>query len=155
VRALFYDTWGFVALANARDPSHDVAADADRACEEHGWVTVTSDYVIDETLTLVHTTAGASAAVLVLDALLTQMEGEPLMLVDVTRARRERAYELFRKLAPDTPRLSFTDCTSFVIMQELEIDVAFTADSHYHRPGGSIRPLFERTERGLRYRLPE
>jgi len=155
MNGVFYDTWAFVALANRRDPDHLAAADADRDLEARGRVAITSDYVFDETLTLVHTSAGADAALAVADALLAQIEGTELMLIDVTAARRERAVALFRKLAPDTPRLSFTDCTSFAIMAELGVDAAFTADAHFHRPGGTIRPLFSRASRGLVYSPPE
>lgn len=155
MRAVFYDTWAFAALANARDPHHAAASALDRDIAGRGFVAVTSDYILDESLTLAHVTAGSDAALALLDGLLAQIDGRELMLIDTTPARRARAVDLFRRLAPGTPRLSFTDCTSFAIMQELGIEVAFTADAHFHRPGGAIRPLFERTPSGFAARLPE
>ncbi len=63
--------------------------------------------------------------------------------MDVTRIRRAAALGLFRNLAPVVPRLSFTDCTSFAVMRDLGLKLAFTMDRHFHRAGGGIRPLFD------------
>jgi predicted nucleic acid-binding protein len=142
VRAWFYDTWGFLALANARDEDHAAAADADRWREDHAILVVTTDYVLDETLTALHALAGAEVAIRFLDLLEARVAAETVMLAQVTMERRERALATFRRLAPDVPRLSLTDCTSFVLMEELELDSAFTADRHFHRAGTEIRPLF-------------
>ncbi len=155
MRALFYDTWAFAALANAADPNHPASVDADRAAEDKGYVMVTSDYVLDETLTLLHVSAGARVALDFADLLLDRVKAAETLLVDVTLSRRLRALEMFRRVAPEERRLSFTDCTSFVVMHELEIEVAFTADRHFHRAGQGVRPLFDRTRRGLRWHLDD
>jgi predicted nucleic acid-binding protein len=62
------------------------------------------------------------------------------------------ALNLFRKLAPEEERLSFTDCTSLAVMRELGITLAFTADRHFHRAGKGIRPLLVRERRRLIFR---
>ncbi len=155
MRALFYDTWGFVALANTTDPAHSACCEADEAAERLGFVAVTSDYVLDETLTLLHVSAGPKVALAFADLTLERVAGEDLLLLDVTPGRRGRALETFRKLAPDTPRLSFTDCTSFALMEELGIEVAFSVDRHFHRAGDGIRPMFCATPEGLTWTLPE
>ena len=82
------------------------------------------------------------------------MAGEALLLVDIGADFRDEACRLFRRLAPEVPRLSFTDCTSFVVMREMEIGVAFTADRHFHCAGSTIRQLIESRRRGLEIRLP-
>jgi hypothetical protein len=48
--ALFIDTWGWLALADARDPAHAKAVSERRARRERGSL-ITSDYVLDETFT--------------------------------------------------------------------------------------------------------
>ena len=58
--------------------------------------------------------------------------------------RRRQAIDVFRRLAPSEPRLSFTDATSFTVMGELGIELALTADRHFHRAGKGIVPLVER-----------
>jgi predicted nucleic acid-binding protein len=154
VRAFFYDTWGLVALANRADPHHAVSSEAGHALRDAGLCAVMSDYVFGEALTLLHVSAGAREALTLADVLLSRVEGGELLLVEITAPRRAEALRLFRRLAPETPRLSFTDCTSFALMRELGIQVAFTADQHFHRAGRGIRPLFGRTGAGLELRLP-
>jgi len=141
MRAFFYDTWAFIALANSRDAAHEVAADLDRTLEDEGYVGVTSDYVLDETLTFLNAAAGSKVASAFLDAVLARVAAEDLQLLDVGSVRREQAIAVFRKLAPSERRLSFTDATSFALMHELSISHAFTADAHFHRAGRGVRPL--------------
>jgi predicted nucleic acid-binding protein len=116
---------------------------------------VTSDYVVDETVTGLHVSAGAKVAVQFLDLLDAQVAGETLTLFHIDPLRQTKARQLFRKLAPQAPRLSFTDCTSFVLMAELKVPVALTADRHFHRAGKNIRPLVSVGDGGrLRLVLP-
>jgi uncharacterized protein len=137
----FYDTWAFAALANRRDPAHAVAVQIDETLEQKGFVAVTTDYVLDEAVTLLHAAAGARASVPFLDAFQARTLGNELQVVSVTEARRARSAMLFQKLATEERRLSFTDATSFAVMVELGIELAFTADQHFHRAGSGIRPL--------------
>ena len=152
MRAFFYDTWAFLGLANSGDPRHDLCVQADESLEAAGYAAVTSDYVLDETLTGLHAAAGARVALAFADGLLARIDGGDVLLVEITGDLCGKALALFRRLAPDAPRLSFTDCTSFVAMRQLDIAVAFTADRHFHRAGGRIRPLIEEQRGALRMR---
>ncbi|HKA86107.1 MAG TPA: PIN domain-containing protein [Haliangiales bacterium] len=155
MRACFYDTWAFLALSNASDPAHAIAVEADAALERDGWVIVTSDYVIDEAVTGLNAAAGPRVAVRFLDLVDEQIVGEEITLFPIDPARRSKAGQLFRRLAPQAPKLSFTDCTSLVLMAELKIPVALTADRHFHGAGKNIRPLVSLGARGrLRLQLP-
>ena len=144
MRSFFYDTWAFAALANRKDPGHDVAADVDRRLEQLGYVAVTSDYVLDEVLTLLCATAGGRVAVQFLDDFMARVSGGDVMLLQVSEVRREQALRLFRKGCIAERQFSFTDATSFAIMHELGIQHAFTADGHFRRAGKGIRPLIEK-----------
>lgn len=143
MKTYFYDTWAFVTLANTADPHHGASVDLDRSLEANGFVGLTSDYVLDETATLLQVAAGADVAITFLELIEEQIATKAIQLVEVSHARRLRAIETFKKLAPTEPRLSFTDCTSFALMRELKISLAFTADRHFHRAGAGIRPLLE------------
>ena len=143
MRAFFYDTWAFAALANSADPAHEIAVDIDRNLDASGYVAVTSDYILDETLTLLNVAAGSRVATLFLDGFLARVAGGDVQLLEVGTSRRGRAIDIFRKLAPAERRLSFTDATSFSLMKEFSIRAAFTADRHFHRAGSGIVPLVE------------
>jgi predicted nucleic acid-binding protein len=142
-RAFFYDTWAFVALANQRDRGHEVAVELDRALELAGFSAITTDYVLDETVTLLHSAGGARVALAFLDGVADRIASSELMLVEIGAQRRARAVDVFRKLAPREARLSFTDATSFSVMSELDVELAFTADRHFHTAGQGIAPLVE------------
>jgi predicted nucleic acid-binding protein len=140
----FYDTWAFVAIADGNDPHHRQAVDMDRRLEALGYHGVTTDYIFDETLTTLHADGGARPAVGTADSILARAAAGELMLVEVGAQRREAALALFRRIADEEHRLSFTDCTSFAVMRELAGALAFTADRHFFRAGSGIRPLFQR-----------
>jgi predicted nucleic acid-binding protein len=155
VRAFFCDTWAFVALSNIADPHHALAARVDSELESMGYAATTSDYVLDETLTLLHLTAGPRVALGFLELFESRVLGGDLLLLDVHGERRNRAAKLFRRLAPKVPRISFTDCTSLCLMHELGIELAFTADAHFRAGGRGIEPLLQRRGKQLFFELPE
>ncbi len=154
MRAVFYDTWAFLALADVRDHGHGAVVTADRWLQRAGFVAVTNDHVFGETLTAVHAAVGSSAALMLADTLFVGVEAGLLQLVEINRERRDAATATFRRLAAKIPRLSFADCTSFAVMRELGIRHALTADSHFLAAGPGIRPLFVRRAGKLVYEPP-
>lgn len=154
MKACFIDTWAYLALANRRDAGHAVALDVDAFLEEQGWVSVTSDWVLDETLTRLHGLAGAEVALRFLGDLDAQLAARRLLLLNVSPPRFEAAVRLFRRLAPKVPRLSLTDCTSFALMDELDVRWAFTADKHFFTAGPKVGPLVTRVDAAFVFRPP-
>jgi predicted nucleic acid-binding protein len=154
VRTYFIDTWAFIALANRRDAGHEVAHEVDEFLEDTGWTAVTSEWIIDETLTQLHALAGAAAVLPFLDDVDAQLKARRLMLLNVTRLRFEAAITQFRALAPKVPRISLTDCSTFALMTELSIRWAFTADKHFYAAGPRIGPLVSRVDDVLTFRAP-
>src|SRR5437660_417046 len=90
LRACFFDTWAWLALANRRDSHHDQAATADRELEEAAFVAVTSDYILDEALTGLHVAAGPRVALAFLDLVSTSIAAEELLLLEVNSVRRRK-----------------------------------------------------------------
>jgi predicted nucleic acid-binding protein len=135
MKRLFVDTAGWMACADAPDPSHARASAArDRWLEQKG-VLVTTDYVIDETLTLIRFRLGLSAA----EAWWKQVEGSArLQWEPITPERAEKARHLFFRYADK--EFSFTDCTSFVVMQQLKLKHALTTDRHFKQMGFQTVP---------------
>lgn len=150
----FIDTWAYVALANRRDAGHWVACEVDEFLSEQGWVCATSDWVLDETLTQLHALAGPGVAGRFLDDLDAQVRARALMVLNVSPPRFEAALQRFRALAPKVPKLSLTDCSSFVLMEELDLRWAFTADRHFYAAGPRIGPLVTRADGQLVFRPP-
>jgi len=142
VKAIFVDTWAFLAMSNRRDPAHDDVLEADVWLDAHGSVRVTSDLVFEETLTSLHAAAGPEAALHFLDDFEAIVAAGEMQLVRVGPQGLSDSLSLFRKLAPRVPRLSLTDCSSLVVMKRLEITLAFSADPHFRAAGKSVEPLF-------------
>jgi uncharacterized protein len=135
VKALFVDTAGWMACADAADPAHGPARASRDAALEAGHLLVTTDYVVDETLTLMRMRLGVSAA----EAWWTQVEGSARVrheMIDTLRAEKARSL-FFRHRDKD---YSFTDCTSFVVMRELRLREALTTERHFRQMGFSVVP---------------
>jgi hypothetical protein len=134
-RSVFIDTWGWYALIDRSDPEHTRTAGLVRSLVQEGVRLVCSDYVIDESCTLAKARAGSVAAMRLLDL----VEGtRALDLEWVGSERFERAKKRFRKYRDQG--FSFTDCTSFEIMRELDITEAITNDEHFRIAGFEMLP---------------
>ena len=66
------------------------------------------------------------------ESLFDAIEGDQIKLERITEARFKAAWSL-RKKYQDKPDISFTDLTSFVVMQELWINKVLTGDSHFEK----------------------
>jgi len=98
-------------------------------------VLVTTDYVVDETLTLVRLRLGLLAA----EKWWAQVEGSPRVRWQwIDAARSEKARGLFFRYRDKD--YSFTDCTSFVVMRELRLKEALTTDRHFRQIGFQTLP---------------
>jgi uncharacterized protein len=100
---------------------------------------VTSDYVLDETLTLLRTRRGVKVA---LSFVSKVRKSQSLEIVWVGKDIFNKALEeQFSKFDDERQQdLSFTDCTSFSIMKELSITSAFAFDAQFERAGFTKLP---------------
>ena len=107
MKPLFVGTAGWMACADAADPAYEPARAARDSALEARRFLLTSDYVVDETLTLIRMRLGLPAA----EAWWVQVEGSPRVrheAIGALRAEKARAV-MFRHRDED---YSFTDCTS-------------------------------------------
>ena len=127
---VFMDSAGFLALWDAGDEHHAAALklQADLARKRRRFLT--SEYVVDETVTLLAIRHSHAAAVDFLD---TIERSEVIGLEWIGPDRFHAAGALFRKHSDK--EWSFTDCLSFVVMRELRIRDAFTTDLHFRQAG--------------------
>jgi hypothetical protein len=129
-RFVFVDTGGWEAFFDRDDEHHAEAARIVRRLYERGVSLLTSDYVLDETLTLLKVRCGHTAAVTAGKRI---QSASWVTLVDVGRVARDEAWKLFQKMK-DQP-FSFTDCTSFALMKRLGIAEALAFDADFERAG--------------------
>jgi len=129
---IFIDTWAWLALANKRDKYHSAARKSYEEIKIKGYRMVTSDYVLDETITALFRSVAFNSAVKFIEAIFLMIEKGKIRLEKVDEERFKAAWSL-RKRFQDKPDISFTDFTSFVIMQELGIRKAFTGNTHFEK----------------------
>src|SRR6266853_3117257 len=127
--ALFVDTWGWLALADSKDPAHARVVAERHARRAQGGL-VTTDYVLDETFTRLFSRCSFPAARQFSAAILEASSEGQLALERITPERFDAAYRL-RVRYRDNPEFSFTDFTSFAVMQELGLSQVMTADAHF------------------------
>lgn len=133
MKGLFVDTAGWMACADSGDPAHGSACEARDAALEAGTLLVTTDYVMDETLTLIRIRLGLPAA----KAWWAQVEGSSRLRWEwVGMERAEKARKAFFRFRDKS--YSFTDCTSFVVMHELQLKEALTTDRHFRQMGFQV-----------------
>jgi predicted nucleic acid-binding protein len=135
MKAVFVDTAGWVACADGADARHRQSTAARDAALEAGQVLVTTDFVVDETLTVLRARLGLSAA----EQWWQQVDrSSRLRWERVDSDRFEKARLLFFQYRDKD--FSFTDCTSFVVMRELKLTQALTTDGHFRQMGFQVLP---------------
>ncbi len=135
MNAVFVDTGGWMACADRADPAHASCRAARDGALAAGLTLITTDFVIDETLTLIRFRLGLDAA----DAWWQQLDGSARLRWErVETERFERARHLFFQYRDKD--LSFTDCTSIAIMRELKLTTVLTTDRHFHQVGFEVLP---------------
>lgn len=135
MRPLFVDTAAWVAAADAKDPAGAAVREARDHWLSEGGVLVTTDYVVDETLTTLRVRLGLDAA----EAWWKQIDGSSRLRVEPIHERRqERARLIFFRYRDKD--FSFTDCSSFAVMHELNIRSALTLDHHFRQMRFEVIP---------------
>ena len=129
--AVFVDTGAWFAYFVRRDPDHAAATDWLR---ENRLPLVTTDYVLDELLTLLKLRESHRVAAAAGEALLR----ENVATVErLTETDFRAAWEVFRQYRDKA--WSFTDCTSKVVMERLGVTHAFAFDTDFEEFGTIIR----------------
>ncbi|MGH9368633.1 MAG: type II toxin-antitoxin system VapC family toxin [Thermoanaerobaculia bacterium] len=132
---IFVDTGAFLARYVERDQYHTRARNGWRQIEKRGLPCLTTNFVLDETLTLLGRRASYEFAAergrhLYGSRILTILRPEA--------AEESAAIELLEKFSDE--RVSFTDCVSFVLMRRQRLTRAFTFDRHFADAGFEVWP---------------
>jgi predicted nucleic acid-binding protein len=124
---VFADSFYFFAVLNPKDTAHGKALEF---ATQHEEPIVTTAWVLTEFADGLAVTARRSAFSLLVARLEADPENE---IVPPTEELMARGVELY-DARPDK-QWSLTDCISFVVMQDRQINEALTGDRHFEQAG--------------------
>jgi hypothetical protein len=124
------DTSAFLAIKNRRDTLHKDAVVIKRRLLDAGAWLLTTDYVLDESYTIIRLRAGHRVAV----EFGEELRASHLVRIEyLTPDAIEEAWILFKRFKDK--EFSFTDCTSFALMRRLGLREALAFDGHFTQAG--------------------
>ena len=129
---VFIDTSGFYALLVKDDDKHHKAKDIILEASKNRQYFMTTDYILDETVTLLHARGLTHLISRFLD---TVLASQACSIIWMEQERFLKTRLFFLKHSDQS--WSFTDCSSFVIMKELKLISALTKDRHFQEAGFS------------------
>ncbi|MBI5195795.1 MAG: PIN domain-containing protein [Nitrospirae bacterium] len=132
MKRLFVDTGAWYALVDKNDPDHK---NAEHFLRNNKIPLLTTNFVFDEAITLLRSRLGWNIAKEFGQRL---KDSQFISLITVKDDDEENAWEIFLKYK-DTD-FSYTDCTSFAMMERLNIDTAFSFDSHFQTMKFQVMP---------------
>ncbi|AFY30643.1 type II toxin-antitoxin system VapC family toxin [Calothrix sp. PCC 7507] len=91
---------------------------------------ITTDYIVDETLTLLRTRGENLRAISLGEAFFSDIL---TTIYYLTEEDIQQTWQIFRQFSDKN--WSFTDCSSFFVMNKLHLTQAFTFDHHFRQFG--------------------
>lgn len=132
MRQLLADTSFLVALVNTSDVHHADAVAFLRQLQRA--VIIVTNYVFDETMTLLKRRLGSEVALRAGQQLRESLVFQRLHL---TEEDEESTWKIFQRYADKA--WSYTDCASLAVMQRLGIREILAFDRHFEQMPGIIR----------------
>ena len=127
---IFIDTGAFLARYLRNDQHHHKAVDVWEKLSANRENCLTSNFVLDETFTLLGRRAGYGFAV---QRAKNIYASQALTICRPDRQDEINALQFFGKYADQ--HVSFTDCISFALMKREKINRAFSFDRHFKFAG--------------------
>ncbi len=127
----FIDTNAFLALKDSNDEHHKKAKKiAQYLLEQTRKAGITTDYILDETYTILRKRVGHKLAVEFGEEI---RQGSGLKIIYLDKNLLDKSWHVFKTYKDKD--FSFTDCTSFAVMRHYKITQAFTFDKHFKQAG--------------------
>lgn len=136
----FVDTGGWISVVVEVDQYHDIGVLHYEELINRRERLFTSDYLLDETVTRIRYDVSHTTAVSFLDLIREAERFGSLSVLRVDAAVWDAAEAIFRQYHDQD--FSFTDCTSFVLAQQAEVDEVFGFDHHFLMFGFNVKPLW-------------
>lgn len=132
MKRIFVDTGAWYAVVDKKDPDHK---QAETFLKTNETPLLTTNFIFDETVTLLRSRLGFDVA----KNFGQNLKNSSLVgIVAVKDEDEERAWQIFLKYKDQD--FSFTDCTSFAVMERLKLDTAFSFDSHFEAMKFRVMP---------------
>lgn len=128
----FIDTEAWFALADARSATHEKTAEA---ISRHSDALLTTSFVFAELIALIVSRKGHQLAARIGERIRTNPH---VLLVHPDDRQLARAWQRFVERPDKT--YSLTDCLSFVIIEEMKVDVVISNDRHFRQEGFTVLP---------------
>lgn len=122
---VFVDTSAFCALTIPEDQHNLRAKSIYNKIKERGVVIHASDYVLDEVYTLLKSRGSHQTSIRFMD----QIDKSHIVVLRITEEAETEAKDIFRRYKER--KLSFTDCTSFALINQNSIEAVFAFDKHF------------------------
>jgi len=129
-KGVFVDSSAFKAVVDRDDGFYKKAAQYWKSLAKSESEIVTTNYILDETFTLLRVKCRLETALNFRDSL--EKSSPVIKIVRVTVSDEKNAWKWFEK---DWSRLSYTDCVSFAVMERLGVKEYFGFDEHFSRAG--------------------
>jgi len=132
MNSAFIDTSGWASAFDDQQPHHEAAVLAFKQMRQSNLKIITSNYVIAELVSLLHSPLRIPRPQIftTIDAIKITPY---LEIIYIDAAIDATAWELCK--ARPEKSWSLIDCTSFVLMQQLDIQTALTTDRHFEQAG--------------------
>jgi predicted nucleic acid-binding protein len=135
---IFIDTSAWDAIEDSGDQNHEIALafkdDLPNNCR-----LVTTDYVLDETYTLLLFNVGYERTIAFRRDTSELLQAGILEVAHVTSSLCDEAWDIFKRFNVDK-KWSFTDCVSYVVMKRFDIETVFAFDHHFEQMGFNRKP---------------
>lgn len=133
---IFVDTSAFKAVFDRGDDFHQKALHFWETARKERKIWITSNFILDETYTLIRVRMGKKAWLGFYQDLLES--GAMIRIFRITVGDEKEALRYFENLPGKD--LSFTDCTSFALMRRLDLKEVFAFDEHFPKAGFNLLP---------------
>lgn len=138
-KRIFVDTSAWDAVKDRNDKHHKSALEFLQTLVTHKIRIMTSNYILDETYTLLLNNVGYSVTIKFHKEIEQLENADILKVAYVSKQIEKEAWEIFERFNKDK-NWSFTDCTSKVLMGRLKIDEVFAFDHHFEQMGFIRKP---------------
>lgn len=124
------DTVALIALVNTRDSLHEKAREVFSNLRRRNYSFVTTEFVLLEFANALSAPDFRVKAAIFIEGL---RRSDDVEIVPASSELFRLGFELYKSRTDK--EWSIVDCTSFIVMEEMEISEAFTEDHHFEQAG--------------------